>query len=308
MENAQHGIVFDLDPTLLHLGPFELRYYGIIFAVMLYIGFILWRRQMMRGGHSEELADKFLMWGVVAVLAGSRLGHCFFYEPERYLADPISILYVWKGGLASHGATVGLVIALVSFARKYKVPIVEILDRFSMSAAVGAAAVRLGNFFNSEIVGRATDLPWAVRFVRHDGGRIARHPSQLYEFTLGMLVLLALVLADRFAGKEKRPRGLLASLFLILYFSGRFTVEFVKEYQVDKLISDDSFLTMGQYLSIIPVVAGFALLAWTLKNRKNTPEPKAPTPKAGDKPATKTSKSKSGGKSGKKRKGKKKGR
>jgi phosphatidylglycerol:prolipoprotein diacylglycerol transferase len=264
-----HGIVFNLDPTIVHLGPLQLRYYGIIFAAMLYIGFILWRRQMIRGGHSEEVAEKFLIWGVVAVLAGSRLGHCFFYEPGRFLKDPITILYVWKGGLSSHGATIGLVVALVLFARKYKLSIIETLDRFSMSAAVGAASVRLGNFFNSEIVGRKTDLPWAVRFVRYeDGGAYARHPSQLYEFAFGLFVLLVLYLADRRSGREQRPRGLLAGLFLVVYFAGRFMVEFVKEYQT----LEDSFLTMGQYLSIIPFVCGVVLLVWCKKNGKKESE------------------------------------
>ncbi|MCP4606623.1 MAG: prolipoprotein diacylglyceryl transferase [Proteobacteria bacterium] len=262
-------IVWNIDPTIFTLGPLQLRYYGIIFASMLYIGFIIWRRQMLRAGYSLDATERFLVWGVIAVLVGSRLGHCLFYEPVRFLKDPITILYVWKGGLASHGATAGLVVALILFALKYKIPIIEVLDRLSMSSAVGAAAVRLGNFFNSEIVGRPTDLPWAVRFPLYDcrGGRLCdaavpRHPSQLYEFAFGLFVLLVLYLADRFAGREKRPRGLLAGLFLTVYFSGRFTVEFVKEYQT----LEESFLTMGQYLSIIPVLCGIGLLVVAAKN------------------------------------------
>lgn len=268
------GFIFNLDPTIVQLGPLQLRYYGIIFASMLYIGFLIWRHQMLRGGHSLEVAEKFLIWGVIAVLVGSRLGHCFFYEPERFLSDPITILYFWKGGLASHGATIGLVVTLILFARKYHLSIMETLDRFSMSAAVGAAAVRLGNFFNSEIVGRPTDVPWAVRFPRHDchsaqlcEAAIPRHPSQLYEFFFGLFVLLSLYLADRFTGREKRPRGLLAGMFLTLYFAGRFMIEFVKEYQVDDLIASRSFLTMGQYLSIIPFACGLVVIGWSLKNR-----------------------------------------
>ena len=110
------AFIWNIDPTIVHLGPLQLRYYGIIFATMLYIGFIIWKNQALRGGYSAELADRYLMWGVVGVLAGSRLGHCLFYEPERYLADPITILYFWKGGLASHGATIGVIISLVAFA------------------------------------------------------------------------------------------------------------------------------------------------------------------------------------------------
>ena len=293
-----NGIVYYLDPIIFDLGPLQLRYYGIIFAAMLYIGFILWRRQMLRGGYSSELADRYLIWGVIAVLVGSRLGHCLFYEPEKYLSNPVEILYFWKGGLASHGATIGLVVAMLGFSIKYKLRFLEVLDRFSMSAAVGAAAVRLGNFFNSEIVGRVSDVPWAIKFLRHDCWRLklpgacdilnlddpeahskwdyivqnvpARHPSQLYEFALGMFVLLTLYLTDRFAGREKRPLGLMAGMFLAVYFLGRFFVEFVKEYQTE--LQEAEFLTMGQYLSIIPFAIGVGLVGWALIRRKRTDE------------------------------------
>lgn len=280
------AFIWDIDPTIAHLGPLQLRYYGIIFASMLYIGFLIWRWQALRGGHSEELADKYLIWGVIGVLAGSRLGHCFFYEPERYLADPITILYFWKGGLASHGATIGVITSLILFARKYKIGVLDTLDRFTMSSAVGAAAVRLGNFFNSEIVGRQTDVSWAVIFPLHDchsltmcADAVPRHPSQLYEFTFGLFVLLTLYLADKWAGGEKRPLGMLTGIFLSLYFLGRFLVEFVKEYQVDRLIEDKSTLTMGQYLSIVPFSIGIIILLWSIINARKkhaVPEPNQP--------------------------------
>jgi prolipoprotein diacylglyceryl transferase len=295
------------------IGPLQIRYYGVIFAGMLYIGFLLWRWQMLRGGHPGEVADRYLIWGVVAVLAGSRLGHVFFYEPEKYLADPITILHVWEGGLASHGATVGLVLAMLLFSWKYKLRFVEVLDRFSMSSAVGAAAVRLGNFINSEIVGRVTDVPWALRFPRHDchaaglcqvfeadnpeGHRQwaalleqtpARHPSQLYEFLLGLFVLFVLWFADRRFGREKRPLGLLAGLFLTTYFAGRFAVEFVKEYQT--LTPESSALTMGQYLSIAPLLIGVAMVIWALKRGRPTdegrPAPVAAADSAAARPAS----------------------
>ncbi|MBN2525603.1 MAG: prolipoprotein diacylglyceryl transferase [Deltaproteobacteria bacterium] len=266
--------VWDIDPVIMHLGPLQLRYYGLIFASMLYIGFIIWRKQMTRAGYSLALAERFLIWGVLAVLIGARLGHCLFYEPERYLSDPITILYFWKGGLASHGATIGLVVAMFLFCKKYNLRYLEVLDRMAMPSAVGAAAVRFGNFFNSEIVGRPTDVPWAVDFVRYDAmmGEPAtcRHPSQLYEFFMGLFVLLALYLADRFGGKEKRPLGLLAGMFLVLYFAGRFIVEFFKEFQT----LEESTLTMGQYLSIIPFAAGVLLLGWVFAKRVPTDEGK----------------------------------
>jgi len=253
------SFTFDLDPVLISLGPLQIRYYGVIFATTIFIGFLLWRRQMLRGGYSADTADGFFIWGVVAVLVGARLGHCFFYDPKYFLAHPAHILFFWHGGLSSHGATIGIVITLLVFAHRRHIRVIELMDRFSMSAAIGATGVRLGNFFNSEIVGRQTDLPWAVRFIRFDDGLIARHPSQLYEVALGLFVLLALYLADRYAGGEKRSRGLLTGLFLTLYFAGRFFVEFFKEYQV----LNNSYLTMGQILSLIPFLCGVLLLIRT---------------------------------------------
>ena len=324
--------VFNLDPvmweTTFHIGNStfhpQLRYYGLIFAAMLYIGFLLWRWQMLRGGHKPEIADKYLIWGVIAVLLGSRLGHCLFYEPETYLADPIRILKFWEGGLSSHGCTVGLVIAMLLFSYKYKLRFLEVLDRFAMSATIGAAAVRLGNFLNSEVVGRVTNVPWAIRFPRHDCGRLgvcdevfhnakilrpednpewarliaetpARHPSQLYEFALGIFVLVSLYLADRWAGREKRPIGLLAALFLVLYFAGRFCVEFVKEYQDGALEKSGQGLTEGQILSVVPFAIGLMLLGWVIVKRRPTHDGPIPEPWV-EKPAAAKSKGKKKGK------------
>lgn len=259
--------VWDVDPVILLLGPLQLRYYGLIFFIMLYIGFFIWRKQMLRANYSEELAERFLIWAVLAVVIGARLGYCLFYEPEIYLSDPITILYFWKGGLASHGAAVGLVVAMFLYCKKYNLRYLEVLDRMTMPSAVGAAMVRLGNLFNSEVVGRASDVPWAVDFVLYDQmmGEPAtcRHPSQLYEFFMGLFVLLSLYLADRFAGKEKRPLGLLTGMFFVMYFAGRFTVEYFKEFQT----LEESVLTMGQYLSIVPFTAGVILLGWVFTKR-----------------------------------------
>jgi len=194
------GLVWNLDPVFLRLGPVQIRYYGLVFVATLLLGFWVWRRQMLRGGYAAVVADRFLIWGTIATLAGARLGHCFFYEPQRFMADPVSILFFWQGGLASHGALIGLILALFLFARRNRLPVLEVIDRFAMSAAVGSAGIRLGNFLNSEIVGRATNVPWAVRFIYYDHGAVARHPSQLYEFFLGVLVLLVLYLADRWGG------------------------------------------------------------------------------------------------------------
>lgn len=255
-----HGWVFDLDPVLFDLGPVQIRYYGVVFACTLLIAFLFWSWQMRRAGHRKEIADSILVYGIIGTIAGARLGHCLFYEWNVYGQDLTRILYFWEGGLSSHGATIGILLALVVFAIRWKLPYLEMTDRFTFSAAIGAAGIRLGNFLNSEIVGRATDVPWAVRFARYDGGAVARHPSQLYEFAMGLLVLGALLLADRLAGGEKRPTGLLTGVFFTLYFLLRFTVEFVKEYQSPVEDAAHQGLTLGQMLSVLPCFFGIALI------------------------------------------------
>jgi prolipoprotein diacylglyceryl transferase len=264
--------IFNFDPILVRLGPVAIHYYGIVFVLTLLVAYVFWRLQMIRGGYSRELADSFVLWGTVATLVGARLGHCLFYDPGHYLADPVTMLYFWEGGLSSHGATIGLVLALLIFARVHRLRALEVMDRFTMSAAVGAAGIRLGNFLNSEIVGRVTTVPWAVHFMRYKGddGAMARHPSQLYEFAMGLFVLLLLYLADRWAGKEKRPLGLMTGLFFTVYFAGRFVVEFFKEFQTPW----EKVLTMGQLLSIVPFLFGVVLLilTWTRPRATGAPE------------------------------------
>lgn len=262
--------VWDVSPVLLKLGPVQIRYYGLLFALMLVGGYYLWQWQMLRGGHTQKEAEGFFLWGAIAVIAGARLGQVLFYDPGRYLANPLEILYIWRGGLASHGATLGLILVLVLYARHLSLSRLEVLDRFSMSAALGALMVRIGNLMNSEIVGRVTDVPWAVKFPQcvNDSHLPldqvpGRHPSQIYEVFLGLFVLLALYLVDR-KYKEERPLGLLAFLFFLLYFSGRFIVEFFKEYQV--LSPEKSPLTMGQWLSLPFVFIGAYGLVRTLWN------------------------------------------
>ena len=263
------ALEWNLNPVIIEFGPFDvfgltfgprIRWYGLVFVLTILGAYYFWKRQMRRGGFDENMAQGFFMWGVLATILGARLGHCFFYNASYYLAHPGEIPAFWHGGLSSHGATAGLIAALVLYALRCRQPILEIMDRFAMSAAVGSAGIRLGNFLNSEIVGRVTAVPWAVKFLRYESPAQPRHPSQLYELAMGLAVLGLLILADRLAGKEKRPRALITGLFLTLYFAGRFCVELFKEYHIEALRGG---LTMGQYLSIIPLACGVALLIWS---------------------------------------------
>ncbi|MDR0881517.1 MAG: prolipoprotein diacylglyceryl transferase [Candidatus Adiutrix sp.] len=263
--------VWDIDPVIFYLPGLGLpvRYYGVIFGLVLVGGFFLFRWQILRGRGSEDEAAGFILPGALGVVLGARLGHVFFYNFDRLSHDPLWLLRIWEGGLASHGAVVGLLLALGLHSSRWKRPFWDTVDRFTFSAALGASLVRLGNFFNSEIVGRITDGPFGVRFPYFDDLppelTPARYPSQLAEFGLGLFLLGVLLWLDNRLGRERRPRGALAAAFLIVYFTGRFCLEFIKERHgaVDSFI-----LSRGQLLSLPPLLLGLSLAWFAWPGRK----------------------------------------
>jgi phosphatidylglycerol---prolipoprotein diacylglyceryl transferase len=260
------NFTWDIDPVLFKIGPLAIRYYSLLFVGVFLGGYALLKWQIVRGGGDEEDAGDFIVYGVLGVLIGSRLGHVLFYDLDKALNDPAWVLQIWEGGLASHGAVIGLILVMWLFTRRRGISFIEGSDRFAFSAALGAALVRLGNFFNSEIVGRPTDQTWGVRFPRFDRmpDPPLRHPSQLYEVALGLIVLGALYAFDKRLGKEERPRGALISAFFLVYFIGRFIVEFWKEHQTPE---PTPLLTMGQYLSIPGILLGVYGLWWSFNRR-----------------------------------------
>ncbi len=293
------GLIFDFDPSITRLGPLELRWYGTIFAVMFWVGFYLWYRNLHRGGYNRDTSVAFAPWFLVSLLVGARLGHCLFYEPGEYLSRPLEILRFWKGGLSSHGATVGLLAGLYLFCRRHGLRFLDVVDRFSPSAAVAAALVRLGNLMNSEIVGVPTDLPWGLRFVRFDCkaaglcdvfGTVphasdprwqrlleatpARHPTQIYEFLMGLLVLAVLFLVDRRFGRERRPVGLITGVFGAAYFGLRFLVELLKERQI---MPGEAPLSMGQLMSIPFFLTGVYVVWQALRRAEPASDVPIPT-------------------------------
>jgi prolipoprotein diacylglyceryl transferase len=245
----------------------ELRYYSLLFVAVFLGGHALLNWQVKRGGGGPEVASEFIVYGVLGVLVGARLGHVLFYDLDKALADPLWVFKIWTGGLASHGAVGGLILAMYLFTKRRGVPFLEGADRFAFSAALGATLVRVGNLMNSEIVGRKVpDQSWGMRFPRFDEETPAplRYPSQLYEILLGCLVFLGLYIADRAMGKEQRPRGALISWFFVLYFGGRLFTERFKEIEG---LPADSPITMGQYLSVPPLLLGLFGLWWSYKQR-----------------------------------------
>ncbi|HTM44292.1 MAG TPA: prolipoprotein diacylglyceryl transferase [Polyangiaceae bacterium] len=271
-------VTWDVDPVLFHYPSWlplpgdGLRYYSLLYVMVFLGGYKLLDWQIRRAGGHEDDANDFVLYGVIAVLAGARFGHVFFYEWDRFVekfpTDPFWVFKIWQGGLASHGATIGLLFAMWLFTKRRHQSFIEGCDRFSFSAALGSTLIRIGNLFNSEIVGKLTDQTWGFRFPRYDRGEDPiplRHPSQLYEMTLGLTVMASLYFADRALGKERRPRGALISIFFVVYFTGRFIVEFFKENQSD--FEKNLPLTMGQLLSIIPILAGIIGLVISLKKK-----------------------------------------
>ncbi len=214
-------------------------------------------------GKPEEDLNSLLNYMVAGAIVGARLGHCLFYDPTYYLAHPVDILKVWHGGLASHGAVLGIFTSLFLYARKRPdQPYLWLLDRVVVPTALGGFFIRLGNFFNSEIVGTPSDAPWAIVFSRVDD--LARHPAQLYEsLAYGLFFLLLLRI---YAGRKSHtPRGLLLGLFMVIVFLFRFFVEFVKMRQA--AYGHDFALSVGQWLSIPVILLGIVLLA----RSRNTP-------------------------------------
>lgn len=259
-------LIWNVSPIMFSIGPLTIRWYGFMFSMVIFVGYFFLKWQFNRAKIPLENLDRLVLYLLAGLFFGAYFGHRIFYEWDRFISDPLSTINITKGiyGLSSHGAAIGLMTAAFLYHRKTKMRYLEILDRFSFTTAVGATLVRLGNLFNSEIVGRQTDVPWAFCFPRHDGSNIPRHPSQVYEICMGIAVLVLLLIVDRKAGGEKRPLGLLSGVFFISYFSFRFIVEFFKEYQA---LPTGFPLTMGQFLSIPFPIAGICLIVWALKKR-----------------------------------------
>lgn len=265
-------VVWDMDPVLLNIGDsIHLRYYGVFFALALAVGYYTLRWRYKDEHEDPESATNLTYALIAAVVIGARLVHCLFYEPERYLNNPIEMLYFWRGGLASHGAAAGMMLVCIIYDRFWRhTPLRVTVDRLAFCIPFAMICVRLGNFFNSEIVGAPCDpnSPIAFVFTRYDS--IPRYPSQLFEVGMGVIAGIAMFGMYYYYKKRGKPRplGLSTSLILVLYFGMRFCVEYFKEYQVAENIGG---LREGQILSIpffIIGAIGVANCLWgTWKNQ-----------------------------------------
>ena len=256
-----NSIVWNVSPEIFSIGGFAIRWYGLLFALGFVLGYIIMGKIFKAENIPPKVLDTLTTYMVVGTVIGARLGHCLFYEPEYYLSNPLLILKVWEGGLASHGAAVGILLALYLFARKVKKPYIWILDRVVIVVALAGLCIRMGNLMNSEIYGFETSLPWGFIFVR-ENETVAKHPTQIYEGLSYLLIFFVLYFIYR-KNTKKLKTGLIFGLFLILLFSVRFIIEFIKEPQVG--FEANMALNMGQLLSIPFILAGVFIMYRALK-------------------------------------------
>ncbi len=255
-------IIWNIDPVLLHIGPLQLRWYGIFFVGSFLIGLYIMQQIYKREKRDPALLDTLLIYLLVGTVIGARLMHCLAYEPDFYLSHPIEILKVWKGGLASHGGLLGVLIALYLFTKKYHESYLWLISRITIPGALVAASIRIGNLFNSEIVGIPSEKPWAVIFSRID--MLPRHPVQLYE-SLSYFALFCLLSILYLTMSPKQITRLFPGLFFLFVFTSRFFLEFFKTKQAD--YQWDIPLSTGQVLSIPFILLGIIWIIWALIDR-----------------------------------------
>ena len=275
-----NSIVWNVDPELFSIGPLHIRWYGLLWAIGIWLALVVVQKLYKNEKLPDAWVDKLFMYTVIGTMVGARLGHCFFYEwkpleqpvtflgmtftyGNYYLSHPWELLYVWRGGLASHGGAIGILIALYLFNKKVSHKgFLWGMDRLVIGAALTGAAIRLGNLMNSEIYGSATDLPWGFIFVR-DGQTQPMHPTQIYEM-LYCLVTFAIVWWLYWKKQAYKQTGLIFGVFLIGIFGTRFLLEFIKLNQ--EAFEAGMLLNMGQILSIPFIVWG----VWLIYNSRKT--------------------------------------
>ena len=251
-------LAWDTDPVAFHFGKFPIRWYTLLFLAGIVIAERVITYTMKRQGLPREHVGPLVLYTLAGTILGAHLGHHLFYEPQALLDDPARLLKIGKG-LASHGGAIGGVLGVLVFAKRYNVDWFRYTDIATFGFYWAIPLVRIGNFFNSEIYGRPTDLPWGVVFVREELTE-PRHPSQIYEALVGLAILLVcLWLVHRF--RDRLAPGLLMFLMPGLYCTTRFFIEIVKEYQT---VSPAFPLTMGQLLSV-PVALFCGLVIWRKK-------------------------------------------
>lgn len=273
-------ITWNPDPTAFSLFGFDVRWYSLCWILALLSGYLVMQRLYKDQRIDSQKFEPLFLYIFIGVLIGARLGHCLFYEPQYYLNHIPEMLLPIKQdvygnwhltgyeGLASHGGVLGMICAIALYSRRYKVNIMRVLDNMGVVAPLSAAFIRLGNLFNSEIVGNPTDLPWGFVFI-HNGEDFPRHPAQLYEALCYTLLFVATLLIYKKL-RNKTGKGFFFGLCLTVIFTFRFIVEFFKDNQV--AFEDSMLINMGQWLSLPLVAIGIYCMAggkWCKKLSEN---------------------------------------
>ena len=258
------AVVWDFDPVMFSLGSLEIRYYGLMWALALLLGGWFFGNFCKREKLNPELADSIFIYGALATVIGARVGHCLFYEPDYYLLKPWAILTeIRNGGMASHGAAIGMLLGMWITARKHNMPYVWWLDRIMIPVSIGGGLVRLGNLCNSEIVGSVTDVPWGFKFVRLYNLPIADvpvlHPAQLYEAICYFITFGILMWFYYKKDVARKRAGVMFGIGLLGIFLTRFFIEIIKKDQ--EAFEADMLLNMGQLLSL-PFIAMAIYVLW----------------------------------------------
>lgn len=266
-------ITWNVDPVAISLGPISIRWYGILWAIGIWLTYLTQIKIYKHENLPDTWTDKLFIYVVIGTIIGARLGHCLFYEwhllpePVRflgmtfkygnpYLTHPWKLLYIWQGGLASHGGAIGILIAGIFINKLFKKGYIWIYDRLVIGICLCGACIRLGNLMNSEIYGNPTTLPWGFLFVRN-GDTLPCHPTQIYEM-LYCMITFAITWWMYWKKKAYQHTGLIFGVFLIGIFGTRFALEFIKLNQED--FESFMVLNMGQWLSVPFILWGIYLI------------------------------------------------
>ncbi|AXO16730.1 prolipoprotein diacylglyceryl transferase [Thalassospira indica] len=255
-----------IDPIAISIGPIAIRWYALAYIAGLLLGwkYVVYYCTKTPNIMSKRDVDDLLFWATLGVILGGRLGYILFYNLDYYLDNPANILKVWQGGMAFHGGFMGVIVAIILFARKRNISILAVLDAAAVATPIGLFFGRIANFINGELYGRTTDVAWG--FVFPNGGPEPRHPSQLYEAALeGLILFVVLFILSRKAFVRHRP-GILGGTFVAGYGISRIIVEFFRQpdAQLGYLAGG---ITMGQVLSIPMVLAGIGCIVYALKSK-----------------------------------------
>jgi phosphatidylglycerol---prolipoprotein diacylglyceryl transferase len=270
-------IHWDVDPEIINILGFSLRYYGVLFAGGIVFSIFVLKWIFKNENISLDKLDTLTLYGVIGIFVGARLGHCLFYDPSYYFSHPLEMLlpiqltdngeykFIGYQGLASHGGAAGLIIALILYSKKTQESILNTVDLIGVVAPLGSCFIRLANLMNSEIIGFPTTVPWAFIFVREDS--LPRHPAQLYE-AISYLSIFLLIFYLYKTNRPKLQNGFFFGMSISLIFIARFFIEFVKVRQVP--FEEQMQLDMGQILSIpfILVGLGFVIYGLLKTNRR----------------------------------------